>query len=29
MGVSGKSSSRMQLADILVILLLDNGEFMY
>ncbi len=29
MGVPGKSSSRMQLTDILVILLLDNSEFMY
>lgn len=29
MGVPGKSSNRMQLVDILVILLLDNGEFMY
>ena len=29
MGVPGKSSCRMQLTDILVILLLDNSEFMY
>ena len=29
MGAPGKSSSRMQLTDILVILLLDNSEFMY
>lgn len=29
MGVPGKSSSRMQLTDILAILLMDNSEFMY
>lgn len=29
MGAPGKSSIRMQLTDVLVILLLDNGEFMY